>query len=125
VKSKLVLMRILGGLALCLALAACNGGGPNPPQGVNLKVVGQDTFKFEPASLTGKVGQVVTVSLDNKGILDHSFIIDELSVKLEMVKAGTTGQVSFTPGQAGTFKFYCDVPGHEAAGMVGTFTVEP
>jgi uncharacterized cupredoxin-like copper-binding protein len=31
----------------------------------------------------------------------------------------------FRPTQTGTYTFYCAVPGHRAAGMVGTLTVEP
>jgi nitrosocyanin len=125
VMSKLTTARVFGAFALSLALAACSSGTPAPSQGVSLNVAGSDTFKYEPASLTAKVGQAVTVNLENKGNLDHSFIIDELSVKLETVKAGTTGHVTFTPAQAGTFTYYCDVPGHKAAGMTGTLTVAP
>lgn len=117
--------RVFGGLALSLALAACSGGSPSPSQGVNLNVAGLDTFKYDPSTLTAKVGQAMMVNLENKGNLDHSFVIDELSVKLESVKAGSTGHVTFTPAQAGTFTFYCDVPGHKAAGMTGTLTVDP
>ncbi len=124
--SKSAAARVFGGLALSLALVACSAGTGTPAsQGVSLNVVGTDTFKFEPAALTAKVGQATTVNLENKGVLDHSFIIDELSVKLEAVKAGTTQSVTFTPGAAGTYAFYCDVPGHQAAGMSGTLTVSP
>ena len=123
--SKSAVARAFGGLALSLALAACSSPAGTPASGVSLNVVGSDTFKYEPATLTAKVGQAVTVNLQNTGNLDHSFVIDELSVKLETVKAGTTQSVTFTPGTAGTYTFYCDVPGHKAAGMTGTFTVTP
>jgi len=123
--SKLAIARAFGGLALSLALAACGSPANTPPSGVSLNVAGSDSFKYEPAALTAKVGQVVTVNLQNKGNLDHSFVIDELSVKLETVKAGTTQSVTFTPGTAGTYTYYCDVPGHKAAGMMGTLTVAP
>jgi plastocyanin len=106
-------------------MAACSSGAATPAGGVTLNVAGSDSFKYEPATLTAKVGQVVTVNLQNKGNLDHSFIIDELNVKLETVKAGTTQGVTFTPGTAGTYTYYCDVPGHKAAGMTGTLTVSP
>jgi nitrosocyanin len=124
--SKTSVARAFGGLALSLALAACTSGAGTPANpGVSLNVVGLDTFKYEPPTLTANVGQTVTVNLENKGNLDHSFVIDELNVKLETVKAGTTQSVSFTPGAAGTYTFYCDVPGHQAAGMTGTLTVAP
>ena len=123
--SKSTFVRAFGGLALSLALAACSSPAATPAGSVSLNVVGSDSFKYEPAALTAKVGQAVTVNLQNKGNLDHSFVIDELSVKLETVKAGTTQSVTFTPGTAGTYTYYCDVPGHKAAGMTGTFTVTP
>lgn len=122
--SKSAFARAFGGLALSLALAACSTPAATPA-GVSLNVAGSDSFKYEPATLTAKVGQAVTVNLQNKGNLDHSFVIDELGVKLETVKAGTTQPVTFTPTTAGTYTFYCDVPGHKAAGMTGTFTVTP
>ncbi|MEP7356596.1 MAG: cupredoxin domain-containing protein [Anaerolineales bacterium] len=123
--SKSSVVRALGGLALSLALVGCGGSGTPANTGVSLNVAGSDAFKYDPATLTAKVGQEVTVNLENKGALDHSFVIDELSVKLETVKAGTTGHVTFTPSQAGTYTYYCDVPGHKAAGMTGTLTISP
>ena len=63
--------------------------------------------------------------MENKGPLEHSFVVDELGVKLERVPPGQTGSVSFTPRAAGTYAYYCDVPGHKEAGMTGTLTVMP
>jgi nitrite reductase (NO-forming) len=123
--SKSAFARAFGGLALSVALAACSTPATTQAGGVSLNVTGSDSFKYEPATLTAKVGQVVTVNLKNTGNLDHSFVIDELGVKLETVKAGTTQAVTFTPATAGTYTFYCDVPGHKGAGMTGTFTVTP
>jgi uncharacterized cupredoxin-like copper-binding protein len=124
--SKTAVVRAFGGLALSLALAACSNGAGTPASGgVTLNVAGSDNFKYDPPTLTAKVGDKVTVNLQNKGTLDHSFVIDELGVKLETVKPGTTQPVTFTPTTAGTYTFYCDVPGHKAAGMTGTFTVTP
>ncbi len=38
--------------------------------------------------------------------------------------AGQTAEVTFVPGQAGEFTFYCSVPGHRQAGMEGRLIVE-
>ena len=57
--------------------------------------------------------------------LVHSFVVDELNVKLENVQPKTTGDVTFTPTTAGTYVFYCDTPGHKAAGMTGTIVINP
>ncbi len=37
---------------------------------------------------------------------------------------GTVAEVSFVPSQAGTYQFFCDVPDHKEAGMMGTFVVK-
>jgi uncharacterized cupredoxin-like copper-binding protein len=109
-----------------MVLAACSsgGGGGSPTasaQTVNMSAL--DTFKYDPNTITGKVGQPIHVVMVNKGTLVHSFVIDALSVKQENVQGGATADFTFTPTAAGTYKFYCDTPGHEAAGMVGTLTV--
>ena len=110
-------------LALALAammLAACGGGAQTT--GLSLKA---EDIKYDTTALTAKVGDEVTVSLQNTGALEHSFVIDELNVKLEKVQPGQTGTVTFTASKAGTYTFYCDVPGHKEAGMTGTLTVNP
>jgi len=37
--------------------------------------------------------------------------------------AGETVTVTFTPTEPGTYEFYCTVPGHREAGMIGTLVV--
>ncbi len=120
-------LRILFGLALGLLLAACASGGASPAanaQTVNL--TGSDNFKYDPNTFTGKVGQPIHVAfVNNASGLVHSFVIDEFNVKLENVQPKTTSDVTFTPTAAGTYVFYCDTPGHRAAGMTGTLVVNP
>ncbi|HLE29503.1 MAG TPA: cupredoxin domain-containing protein [Anaerolineales bacterium] len=117
-KSKKIYLAVL--VIATVVLTACGGGGQTT--GVTVKA---EDLKFTPNTLTAKVGDSVTVNLQNAGALEHSFIIDEFSVRLEGVQPGQTGSVSFTPSAAGTYTFYCDVPGHKEAGMVGTLTVNP
>ena len=119
--------RILFGLALVLLLAACSSGGSSPSptssaQTVNLNAL--DTFKYDPTTITAKLGQPIHVVLTNKGVLVHSFVIDQLGVKVENVQGGATGEATFTP-TAGTYVFYCNTPGHKDAGMTGTLVVNP
>ena len=113
------------GLAVAAAglLAACAGSpATSAPLVVNLKA---EDIKYDSLAITAKVGQAVTVNLQNAGALEHSLVIDALNVKLEHVQAGQTGSITFTPTAAGTFDFYCNVPGHKEAGMKGTLTVTP
>lgn len=121
------LKSILCVMLVALVLSACGGGGGNSDgngaEAVTVKAM--DTFKFDPPALTAKVGQTVNVTLDNQGVLDHNFVIQEFSVSLGPVPGGQTQNGSFTPAAAGTYTYYCDVPGHREAGMEGTLTVNP
>jgi uncharacterized cupredoxin-like copper-binding protein len=125
VRSKFAL-RLLFGLALGLLLAACSGAASPAASAQNVSLTATDAFTFTPNTITGKVGQPIHVSLaNNANGLVHSFVVDELSVKLENVQPKTIGEVTFTPTTAGTYVFYCDTPGHKAAGMTGTLVVNP
>lgn len=112
---------ILIAALLALALAACGGEATAEP----ITVKAQDTFKYDPPTLSAKVGETVNIVLDNEGVLEHNFVITELNVSLGPVPGGQTAPGSFTPSQAGIFEYFCDVPGHRDAGMVGTLTVNP
>jgi len=111
------------GLALlaALAVAGCGGGETPSPQSITIKAM--DTFAFDPDTLTTKVGQIVELTLENTGVLEHTFVIDELDVLAGPVLGGQSAPISFIPGVAGTYTYYCSVPGHREAGMEGTFTV--
>ncbi|MEW5987131.1 MAG: plastocyanin/azurin family copper-binding protein [Chloroflexota bacterium] len=119
---------------LAVWLAAC-GGGPEPAA---LSFDGEDTFKFTPASATVAAGAEVTVTLNNKGALAHSWTLLAAGVDPTTatdanaiggattgeVAAGTSKSITFTAPAAGTYTFVCTVPGHAAGGMVGTLTVQ-
>ncbi len=113
--------------ALALSLAACGGGGAETPGGTgsDVTVQGLDTFRFDPEALTANVGDTVNVTLENAGVLEHNFVLTEFNVSLGPVPGGQSASGSFTPDAAGSYEYFCDVPGHREAGMVGTLTVNP
>ncbi|MCR4276398.1 MAG: cupredoxin domain-containing protein [Candidatus Parcubacteria bacterium] len=80
-------------------------------------------FKYEPATISAKVGQTVTVTYTNAGKYPHNLVIDELSFTSKTIKAGETETFSFVPDKVGTFSFYCSLPNHREKGMVGTISV--
>lgn len=63
-----------------------------------------------------------TVELRNDGGIFHNVVIDDTGEEVLAADGGQsdTWTVDLEPG---TYPFHCDVPGHEAAGMVGEFTV--
>ena len=60
------------------------------------------------------------MTLPNEGVTLHNFAIDELEINVDIAPGATEEVVINAP--AGTYEYYCNVPGHKAAGMVGTLT---
>jgi plastocyanin len=88
---------------------------------------------FEPADLTVKVGESVTINLTNDGVAIHNMRIsgadgqyntgDDAVSDPQLVNAGATAAVQWAaPGQPGEVKFQCDF--HVSLGMIGTITVQ-
>ena len=87
--------------------------------GVVLSVTGAE-YAFTPPTLTATAGKV-TIRFTNKGVVEHDFTIDALHVKIS-AKPGKTAEATVTL-TAGTYKFYCTIPGHLQSGMQGKLTV--
>lgn len=81
------------------------------------------SFYFKPNEIRIKKGQKVKIVMHSVSMM-HDFVIDELGVKLPVVKNGETGTIEFTPEESGTFEYYCSVGQHRAQGQVGTLIVE-
>ena len=107
---------------------------------------------FEPETLSATTGQPVRLTFINEGAIEHDWYAEGMPVSdLTAVEQSPTftqrmadlwstasangspyagagpGEqmvVEFTPAEAGDYTFICAVPGHEAAGMVGTLIVE-
>jgi uncharacterized cupredoxin-like copper-binding protein len=115
------------GLIAILALAGCGGGAAagttgGSGQSVNVKL---SEMKFDPDSLTAKAGQPITLNVQNAGTVAHDFSIRGTSPEVSVtVDAGKTATKTFTIDKAGTYEVYCNQPGHEAAGMKATLTVQ-
>jgi hypothetical protein len=113
-----------------LALAACGGANATPLPPVPLKIVVRDD-KFEPNLLTGKVNQPIELTVENQGAKPHSFVIDELNVKIPEIAPGQTGTATFSSRQirtytnGGAYIFYSDVAGDKAAGLTGNLSINP
>jgi uncharacterized cupredoxin-like copper-binding protein len=117
---------MMAALAISALLTVTGCGGEQPSSGKTSQFTLTLTeFKFTPDTLNVKVGEHVKVTLDNtKGTLKHDLKQADLNIDTA-VEAGQTAMFEFTPTQAGTFTFICDVPGHKEAGMVGKIVVQP
>ena len=85
-----------------------------------VEVVSHDIF-FEPNEVTIPANTDVTVILPNEGVTPHNFSIDALGIDVDLAPGATEEVVINAP--AGEYEFYCNVPGHKEAGMVGTLIV--
>jgi plastocyanin len=82
-------------------------------------------LKFDPSNINAKAG-TATVNFDNPASLAHDVILDDSSgTEVGHTELITQSKASFTTTlKPGTYTFFCNVPGHEQAGMKGTITVK-
>lgn len=97
-------------------------GGTEAPAGQHIEVVGKE-FSYTPRLLTLQAGLPTTIVLNNTGSIEHDITVDKADFKLT-VNAGQEGKKALTMADAGTYEFYCSIPGHESAGMKGELKVE-
>lgn len=108
-------------LQLRQSLSATLGTPAAAAGGASATVEAYDIY-FEPKQLTVAAGTDVTVMLHNEGVTLHNFSIDALGISVD-IPAGATETVTIN-APAGSYEYYCNVPGHKPAGMVGTLIVQ-
>ena len=118
--------------ALALGLAGCggqvSGGGSqtskNAPvqPGARVILVTASSFSFTPNVITVTAGENVAIRLRSDDAF-HTFTIQGQGTVVS-VNAGQIASGGFRLRTPGRYVFYCSVPGHRAAGMVGTIIVQ-
>ncbi len=117
-------IRILGTvLASAALLGAC---GDNDDATPSVRIDGLD-IEYDRDLYEASPGPT-TLEFRNRGSLAHNIVFREAPDA-----PATSGEADFVPAgenatfavdlAAGEYEFYCSVPGHEAAGMVGTLAV--
>jgi uncharacterized cupredoxin-like copper-binding protein len=77
---------------------------------------------FRPKSVTIPANTPVTLTIVNDGLALHNFTIDELNINVDLVP--TAHETIPINAPAGTYTYYCAVPGHREAGMFGKLVVQ-
>jgi uncharacterized cupredoxin-like copper-binding protein len=81
-------------------------------------------FAYDPEDFSLPADEAVDLTLENQGVVEHDIVVEDLDDReLVYAAAGETVTESVTV-PAGTYTFYCSIPGHRDAGMEGTLTVE-
>lgn len=106
-------------------VASPEPGGESPPPdggGASTSIeVDMVDIAFDPKEITIPANTDVTVNLVNKGALPHNFSIEGEADSGEIPGGGTVSvMLNLAPG---TYEYFCNIPGHKEAGMVGTLIV--
>lgn len=95
----------------------------------NCLPVGMHDIYFDPNMLSAPSGAKTEFDVVNQGAIIHNFSVDahgndglaNLGVSVTLQPGGN--QTVSVDAPAGDYYFYCNIPGHEAAGMRGYFSV--
>lgn len=126
-------------VAIALALGACGDDSATPDEpagesdhdghgssdvaeGARELRVTATSFEFDPEEITVRAGEDIAIVLTSDDV-EHDFTIDELDAHVA-ADEDETATGGLRADEAGTYAYYCSVPGHRAAGMEGTLTVE-
>jgi len=78
---------------------------------------------FRPNELTIPANADVNLHLTNQGVIPHNFKIDDPEIFSGDVAPGVSVDLTLNL-PSGAYEYYCTIPGHREAGMVGALTVE-
>jgi cytochrome c oxidase subunit 2 len=100
------------------------GGGSATGGALEISADPDGALAYDVTALTARAG-TVTITMANPSSLPHNVALKGNGVDVKGEVVGTGGTSTATADlAAGTYTFYCSVPGHEAGGMTGTLTVE-
>lgn len=121
------LFSLAGTAALAITLTACgdsDDGGGDDTAGCttpdsSITVGAQDALKFDADSYEADAG-CVEITYTNEGSVAHTLLIKGKSGFKLSVGDTDTGTIELA---AGDYIVFCDIAGHEAAGMTADLTV--
>lgn len=137
-----MLKLILPAIVIVFLLTAC-GGAEAPKTAITLEMT---DFAYSPVAVTIPADQTVVFTLENKGLVEHDFVIEGIEAHSNLVqdsgseshqmhgqveeydvhasaKTGETTVLELTVSEPGAYQFFCSVEGHKEAGMIGELVV--
>ncbi|MGE0877718.1 MAG: multicopper oxidase domain-containing protein [Acidimicrobiia bacterium] len=98
--------------------SASGSGGSSAPTAVEVVL---KEFSITPSTLTVAQGGMIHVT--NQGSTEHNLKIRNTSLGTTNLVTGATGMIDLGSLAPGDYEIFCEVAGHEAAGMTGTLKV--
>lgn len=107
---------------LAVGLAACGGDDSsetsNGTAATAVTIEAGDLF-FTPETVDVSA-EGVAITVENVGLVEHNLVIDEIGLEIYVdVNETATETVVLS---AGSYDYYCSIPGHREAGMEGIIT---
>lgn len=136
-------------ILLIAALSACSSATEPPAAAATELIVSASDIAFDTNRLEAIASRPVRVTLSNTGALEHDFsimkmphigaVMDGMAEGMDdhdmshmgndpdvhvAAMTGNSHSIEFTPSEPGEYEYFCSVPGHKEAGMVGTLVVK-
>ncbi len=90
---------------------------------LDIPAAADGSLVYDVTEVTAAAGEI-TLRSPNPSNVPHNIAVEEPEeAEGEVVQQGETSEIT-VDFPAGTYEYYCSVPGHRQAGMVGTLTVE-
>ena len=129
-------MRLGLAAVVCLVAAGCGSPVTPSPPGQPASVVtiaaggDADVYHYDPPTVTVRLNTPVEVHFVDHDVVDHTWTVFDsdgttVLANLTVAKEGDEASGSFTFTKAGTYQFWCTIPGHKGFGEVGRLTVTP
>jgi plastocyanin len=116
--------RIVLSLAIgAVVFTGCGGGSSSENvNGAAFTVHAKDTLKFDKTNYDAKAGDI-KIGYASDGTMTHTLLVaghDGFKLQVSGDKKTDEGTINLPPGE---YTLYCDIAGHESAGMKATLTV--
>src|SRR5688572_25708203 len=79
-------------------------------------------FEIAPAMVSAPAG--ATLNVVNEGVAPHNLTIAGTDLQTADVESGASASLDISSLKAGDYTIFCDIPGHEGAGMTAMLMVE-
>lgn len=102
--------------------APATTSGSTAAKALKLQADPSGALKYVQTTLTTTAG-AVDIAFTNDSAVPHDVTIEGKGSS-EIISGGKTSDLKISNLPAGTYTYYCSVPGHEQAGMKGALTVD-
>lgn len=115
---------VVGAASTSVVAGSASAGGSGVPEAPTVTgVISAENSRFVESNLDLKDGEVLGLFVINKDGIGHAFDVDSLGIHVQLPAESTTA-IAIKPTGPGSLEFYCSIPGHRDAGMVGTITIK-